>query len=77
MALGTCRHCGARRIPTDAPICRECGGWRPNPGFFTRLGVLFYRLFAALVLLVLLAGCAVLVTIMIRSGAGAAAGWEA
>lgn len=41
MAMGVCRHCGAQGIATDALICRECGGWKPNPGLFTRLGAAF------------------------------------
>ena len=40
MGLGTCRFCGAGRIAADAPICRECGGWYPNPGTFSRLGAM-------------------------------------
>jgi hypothetical protein len=51
MALGSCRHCGAERIPIDAPLCRECGGWRPNPGFFTQLGVIRTRVTALLLLI--------------------------
>lgn len=45
MALGTCRICGAGRIATDAPICRECGGWWPNPGLCSRLGALTKAVF--------------------------------
>jgi hypothetical protein len=37
MALGKCRFCGAGRIAPDAPTCRECGGWYPNPGVFTQV----------------------------------------
>lgn len=50
MGLGTCRFCGAERIATDAPICRECGGWRPNPGFCTRTNIFTTRLVALLML---------------------------
>lgn len=46
MALGSCRHCGFGGIPVDAPICRSCAGWRPNPGFLTRLGVTLRRVIA-------------------------------
>jgi ribosomal protein L40E len=48
MALGTCRHCGAGGIPTDAPICRSCAGWKPNPGLITRTGVAVNRVLALL-----------------------------
>src|SRR5262245_28839369 len=51
MALGTCRHCGSTGIPTDAPICRSCAGWRPNPGLITRMGVVTTRVVALLMLL--------------------------
>src|SRR5262249_47194524 len=61
MALGNCRHCGAGRIPTDAPLCRECGGWRPNPGFFTRMGVVTKRLVCSVFLVLLLALAAFLI----------------
>ncbi len=39
MSLGKCRHCGEVGIAADAPLCRYCGGWRPNPGSMTKLGV--------------------------------------
>lgn len=48
MRLGTCRHCGSDGIPTDAPFCRSCAGWRPNPGVITRLGVSFNRIVSLL-----------------------------
>jgi hypothetical protein len=70
MALGNCRHCGAGRIPTDAPICRECCGWRPNPGFCTRMGVVIYRLGLSLVLVVLLAVCAYLGALALKDKGG-------
>src|SRR4051812_12074729 len=66
MATGYCRHCGAGRIAADAPVCREGGGWRTNPGFFTRAGVAAFRLVASLFLLVLLAACAFLVWLAAR-----------
>ena len=46
MAVGVCRHCGAERVATDAPLCFTCGGWWPNPGFVTKCGVWLTRLFA-------------------------------
>jgi len=48
MGLGVCRHCNASGIPVDAPVCRYCVGWRPNPGFMTRMGVAIRRAFAFL-----------------------------
>ncbi len=63
MALGTCRHCGAERIPTDAPLCRECGGWRPNPGYFPRMGVVTKRIVCSVFLIILL-GLAALIGIL-------------
>ena len=54
MGLGTCRHCSADHIATDALVCRVCGGWKPNPGFFTRAGSLLQWI----VLLVVFMGAA-------------------
>lgn len=51
MALGTCRHCHSHGIATDAPMCRACGGWFPNPGLITRLGVVLNRVVACVMLL--------------------------
>lgn len=50
MSLGRCRFCGAGRIAADAPVCRTCGGWYPNPGFFSRLGATFRLLFGLLLI---------------------------
>lgn len=50
MSLGRCRFCRAGRIAADAPVCRECGGWYPNPGLFSRLGAIFTLLFGLLLL---------------------------
>jgi len=44
MGLGNCRHCRSPGVATDAPTCLYCGGWCPNPGFFTRLNVVLFRL---------------------------------
>ncbi len=46
MGLGTCRHCHSPGVATDAPTCLHCGGWCPNPGFYTRLNVVLFRLVA-------------------------------
>lgn len=51
MSLGTCRHCGAPQIATDALECRVCRGWKPNPGLVVRIGAALGRI-TALVCLV-------------------------
>lgn len=52
MGLGVCRHCNASGIPVDAPVCRYCVGWRPNPGLMTQLGVTIRRAFALLLFVI-------------------------
>src|SRR5689334_22718637 len=68
MALGACRHCGAHGIPIDAPLCRVCGGWRPNPGWSLRMGVVVTRFFAAFFLAIGLALCSFLAWLTLATG---------
>lgn len=44
MSLGQCRHCESRGVAVDAPICKYCGGWMPNPNFFSRMWVFCNRI---------------------------------
>jgi ribosomal protein L40E len=57
MGLGVCRHCNAGRIAADALVCRECGGWKPNPGLFARVGAVLQ---GCITLAILVVGLAIL-----------------
>jgi hypothetical protein len=52
MSLGTCRHCGAGEIATEAAFCRHCQGWRPNPNWLDQLKLRFSRVIGLVLLLV-------------------------